>query len=568
MSRVTVWAAPMARTRLTPRWQGLRPDLRERLYPPMPTDRLTGWLWPILVSVLAGYIRFSHLDRPHALVFDEVYYAHDAESLLKHGVERGPQFADPAFIVHPPLGKWMIAIGEWLFGGGDKTINGVVYPSNPNGWRFSAAVVGTLAVLMLARTVRRMTRSTLLGCVAGLLLALDGLAVVQSRIATLDIFLMFWVVAAFACLVADRDWGRRRLADRLERAGTPFVDGPKIGFRPWRWLFAVCLAGAIATKWAGLFYAALFVVLAVFWDVRARRTGGAQKPRRTTVRFDALQLFGALLLVPVLYTASWGGWFATSGGYDRHWAEDASNHSEWHIGPVDLGGVGNWMPDVVRSWVHYHRDMYYFHSHLHPTKADPKYSLHPYQSHTWTWLALARPVSYYYQSPKTGDVVDGMECKAKRTVDPKTGALVPGTCSQEVLGIGTPAIWWASIPALAVMLFYWVGRRDWRAGAAFLGVLITIVGWIPSDIHKRTMFLFYALPAVPFMAIALTLCIGYAIGSARASPMRRMFGTAAAGAYLIVVLGTFVIYSYPVLTAQVVTYDHWKNDLMWFTSWI
>jgi dolichyl-phosphate-mannose--protein O-mannosyl transferase len=287
---------------------------------------------------------------------------------------------------------------------------------------------------------------------------------------------------------------------------------------------------------------------------------------RQAFRFDVVPLVGAALLIPVLYTASWAGWFATSGGYDRQWAQ--TNQSHWHIGPLDLPGIGSHMPDVIRSWVHYHHDIYYFHDHLHPSTADPKYGLHPYQSHTWTWPVLARPVAYYYQSPKAGEVVDGMQCTAKSTVDSKTGATVAGTCSQEVLGIGTPAIWWAAIPALAVMLFYWVGRRDWRAGAAFLGVLVTIVGWIPSDLHHRTMFLFYALPAVPFMVIALTLCIGYAIGPARASPFRRMFGTAAAGAYLMVVLGTFFIWSYPVLTAQVVTYDHWKNDLMWFTSWI
>src|SRR3954454_3338785 len=195
-------------------WQGLRPDLRERLVRPMPTDRLLGWLLPLLITDFAAYLRFHHLTRPKAknpLVFDEVYYAHDADSLLHHGVELGPTFNHgPAvndFIVHPPVGKWMIAVGEWFFPGAHtRTIGGTIYPGDTFGWRFSAAVVGTLAVLIIARTVRRMTRSTLLGCAAGLLLALDGLEFVQSRIATLDIFLMFWILAAFACLVADRDW--------------------------------------------------------------------------------------------------------------------------------------------------------------------------------------------------------------------------------------------------------------------------------------------------------------------------------------------------------------------------
>src|SRR5262249_57206532 len=96
-------------------------------------------------------------------------------------------------VVPPPFGKILIAGGEWVFG------------LTPFGWRFATALVGSLAILLLARTARRMTRSTLLGCVAGLLLALDGLEFVMSRTALLDIFVMFWVLAAFGALVVDRD---------------------------------------------------------------------------------------------------------------------------------------------------------------------------------------------------------------------------------------------------------------------------------------------------------------------------------------------------------------------------
>ena len=68
----------------------------------------------------------------------------------------------------------------------------------PFGWRFAGALIGTLSVLIFARVARRMTRSTLLGCAAGLLLALDGMHLVTSRTAILDIFVMFWVLAGFA----------------------------------------------------------------------------------------------------------------------------------------------------------------------------------------------------------------------------------------------------------------------------------------------------------------------------------------------------------------------------------
>ena len=67
-------------------------------------------------------------------------------------------------------------------------------------------------VLVMARLARRLTGSTVLGLVAGLLLMLDGLHFVLSRLALLDIFLAFFLLCAVACLVADRDWYRARMA--------------------------------------------------------------------------------------------------------------------------------------------------------------------------------------------------------------------------------------------------------------------------------------------------------------------------------------------------------------------
>jgi Dolichyl-phosphate-mannose--protein O-mannosyl transferase len=147
-----------------------RPDLRGWLAPVVPGSRLVGWLGPLLITAFAAFLRFDRLANPHSVVFDETYYAKDAYALLKFGHEHStidnPQadklflggHADQiwqgggSFVAHPPVGKWMIAIGEWLFG------------ATPFGWRFIPALIGTLSVLILARIARRMTRSTLLGC--------------------------------------------------------------------------------------------------------------------------------------------------------------------------------------------------------------------------------------------------------------------------------------------------------------------------------------------------------------------------------------------------------------------
>jgi dolichyl-phosphate-mannose--protein O-mannosyl transferase len=63
-----------------------RARIRERLAPPMPADRLWGWVGPLLVAFVAGVLRFWNLGRPKAFIFDETYYAKDAWSLLNFGV--------------------------------------------------------------------------------------------------------------------------------------------------------------------------------------------------------------------------------------------------------------------------------------------------------------------------------------------------------------------------------------------------------------------------------------------------------------------------------------------------
>jgi len=504
---------------------------RRRILPP--TDGRGGWLATLVVTLLAGLLRVVRLDLPEGRIFDEVYYVCDAQNLLRFGVEvatLGSSDTDPTassrceptgsagFIVHPPLGKWAIALGLRAFG------------TNEFGWRIAAAVAGTLMVLVLVRVTRRMTGSTTLACLAGLLLALDGLHLVQSRVAMLDIFVAAWVLSAFACLVADRDAVRRRLAvtDDLDLVG----HGPRLGVRWWRLAAGVCLGAAVATKWSALYYVAVLVLLAFAWEVGARRTAGVRSPVRATVVRSAAPLLATLLVLPAaLYVLSWAGWFLTDDGYDRQWAE---------TNPA--GGLAGAVPEALRSWWQYHREIFGFH--------DDLSQRHNYQSHPAGWLLLARPVSYYYPSD----------------IGPGDFGCEVASCSREVLALGTPAIWWATVPALVALLWLWVSRRDWRPAAALVMVLTAIVPWVRDDLDGRTMFLFYALPAVPFMCLGLALVAGWALGGAGASLQRRRTATIGLGVYVSLVIVNFA-YLYPVLAAQTLPNEAWQAR-MWFSSWI
>ncbi|HEY2518903.1 MAG TPA: phospholipid carrier-dependent glycosyltransferase [Streptosporangiaceae bacterium] len=512
--------------------------LRDRLVPALPSDRLWGWIGTLLVTAFGGYLRFDRLRVPRTLIFDETYYAKDAWSYLQYGVEvqtfaakkanaiiqaGGTHFfmpkTPPEYVVQPPLGKWLIAGGEWLYG------------LNSLGWRFSAAVFGTLSILLICRITRRLTRSTLLGCIAGLLMSLDGLEFVMSRTGLLDIFLMFFILAAFGCLVIDRDVSRARLAAAVTANGTSGL-GPGIGIHWWRVAAGFFLGCACASKQFGAWYIVGFAGLAIAWDVGARRAVGIGRFWVSALVKDAKWLPVSFGLVPLaVYIASWSGWFASSLGWDRHYAATQ--------------GVRTPVLSALYSLYEYHIQMLQFGVGLK--------THHPYESQPWDWLVISRPVAYAYQcytSPTSHQV-----CPSNYT-GPRW--------SQEVLAIGTPAIWWAAIPALVFCALWWLLHRDWRAGAVVLAMLTGWVTWFPFV--SRTKFYYYALEFEPFMIMAIVLCIGLIIGATRGSVARRSIGAAVTGAYLLVVLLNFV-YLYPILAGKVIPYSAWLSR-MWYHGWI
>jgi dolichyl-phosphate-mannose-protein mannosyltransferase len=357
-----------------------------RLASPMPNDGWWGWAGPLLVTLFGGWLRFFRLSVPDAISFDETYYVKDAWSLLHHGVElctssnsnlntmiaqqhdtnifamcSGGGYGE--YVVMPPLGKWLIGVGEWLFG------------LNSFGWRFSVALFGTLAILLICRIVRRMTRSTLLGCIAGFLLSLDGLEFVLSRTGILDIFLMFFVLAAFGCLVIDRDLSRARLTALIQSDAPSTGAGPKLGIRKWRIFAGLMIGCACAVKWDAIWFLMGFVVLCIAWDVGARRAAGLPGYWRGALVNDGKWLPVTLGAIPlVTYLATWTGWFVTSEGYDRQYAAQHGVH---------IPGIS-----ALYSLYEYSQSMWQFDSTLH--------AYQPYQSQPWGWIVIARPIAYYY----------------------------------------------------------------------------------------------------------------------------------------------------------------------------
>ena len=531
------------------------PSARRRLAPALRNDdRFVAWAATAAITMLAGFLRLWKLGRPHQFLFDETYYAKDGWSLWHHGYVTG--YVDdandkilaghldglwtssPSMVVHPETGKWLIGLGEHLFG------------MDPFGWRIASAVVGTLMVAVMIRLARRLTGSTLLGCVAGLLLCFDGLQFVLSRLALLDIFLAFFLLCAVACLVADRDWGRLRLArlvpaEYRARAGDW---GPvrALLWRPWRLAAGVLFGLACATKWNAIFPLAAFGVLVWMWDAGARRAIGVRHPRLRSMLVDALPAFGYLVVVAfVVYVVSWTGWLLHAGAYERALSDTQYGPYWGNYLKHDATGFFPELWQSLRSLWHYHHDVYVFHTQF-LDKAT-----HTYQSKPQGWLILNRPVGVEADL----DIKPGVQgCDAARG----------STCLRQVLLLGTPALWWGGVPALLYAVYAWIGKRDWRFGLAVVGVLASWLPWIPND--DRPIFSYYAVAIIPFTILALTLCLGTMIGGPRASYHRRMWGTAFAGAFVVLVVVNFAWF-WPIYTGELITTPQWL-DRIWFGRWI
>ena len=479
------------------------PRRRRDGHPRLPDDGRRAWLLTAALGVLTLISRLWDISYPHALLFDEAYYPPEAHDLLTWGHEYNRGYT---FIVHPPLGKWLIALGEWLFG------------YDPLGWRFASAIAGTIAVVVLARLGRRLTGSTLLGLFAGLLLAVDGFSFTLARIGLLDVFLQMFVVAAVACLVVDRDQVRARVL----AAGS--VTGFPLGPRTWRLAAGFLFGCSCAVKWSGVWFLAFFAVLSLLWDRTAWRDAGVAHPTRTALRRGLPGAAWALGLLPVLtYLASFTGWFLSESSQGKAWAQQHP-HTAFPF-----------IPGALRSLWHQHAEWLTFHDHLS--------SPHPWESGPWSWLVDGRPILLW--NPQ------GLAAPSGEQI------------VRYILMVGTPTLWLAFIPALVWLLWRIVARRD---PAAVTVAVAIAAGWLTWFLNlERTMFIFYIAPALPFFILAVTLALQDVLGPPHADPLRRQIGLGAVCLYVAIVGATFAFF-YPVLTGQPLPHVDWLRR-MWFPSW-
>ncbi len=389
----------------------------------------------MVVLLVAAVIRLWGLPSPHSLYWDEQYYVFDAEVYLGGGigqpVGQPPEvkIADEGTWIHPPLGKWVIA----LLGVGPIGLRSI-------GWRLPSAAFGIGGVALLYLLAFRLWRSEWWAGLASLLLALDGLHIVQSRIAMLDIFLTTFITAGLLFLVLDRERmdidaapGRWRRVERM--FGSPY--------RVWSGVF---LGAAVATKWSGVFALVFAAGLCSIWLF----TGGRRASRSSLAA--AGTLVASFAVIPLgVYLLSYVSFF-------------------YQHGPA----IHDFLSLQLRMLEYQQR-----HLHIQPENSQP-----------WTWPLLLHPIRYF-RATTTGTVY-------------------------AIVALGNPAIWWGFLALLPVGLFTVARRPTWRDALIFGGYVAMFLPWL---VVPRSQFLFYMLPAVPFMCLGIA-----AILRGLPSPVARVAG--------------------------------------------
>jgi dolichyl-phosphate-mannose--protein O-mannosyl transferase len=418
---------------------------------------------PILIAIGAFFLRVINLGTPKGFVFDEVYYVDGARDFLRYGVEVAG--SKPEFVVHPPIGKWCIALGIKIFGDSEF------------GWRIAAAVAGTLIILIAARLAHELFYSPFLTAITAALMAFDGLLLVHSRTALLDLFLTLFI------LTAAYFWFRRQY-----------------------WYSGIFFGLALATKWSALYFIALFALVTLFRLLKAT-------PVKESLREVGIRILQFGFLPLGIYLTSWAGWLFSDRGWNRDYASNP-----------------------LASLFYYHKQMLDFHTSL--------VEKHSYQANPWGWLIMKRPTSFFYESPQG--------CGST-------------SCSQEVLALGTPVLWWSATIALLFLIGLWAWQFyqrsiDKKLTFILLGVIAGYLPWF--FFQKRTTFSFYAIVFEPFLVLAIVYCAKLFIDKSKnpANAQVIILG------FVAVVFLNFVFFL-PIYLGEVITYAQWQMR-MWFVSWI
>ncbi len=424
----------------------------------------------------------NHLCRTY---FDEIYYTNTAYDMI-HGL---PTFER----THPPFGKILIAIGALLFG------------FNPFGFRFIGVLFGILMLPFLYLLGRNITNDRGIGAFISFIFAFDFMHYTQTRIATLDVFVTFFIIIMYYFM---------EQYIRLNFYDTPLA-------KTWFPLgtCGIAFGFGIASKWTG-FYAGAGLAILFFYQMFKRYREyrfALQSPSESTNGINhstIIQTFWSnfwktiafcllfFITIPfIIYLFSY-----------LPYVEETNS------------GLFKRMFDSQEV-------MFTFHSTLDST--------HPYSSRWYEWPIMVRPILYCAQ-------------------------IIGGYAYTGISAFGNPFVWWAGIPAFLFMIYLALKKKDKYAGFLCISYLAQYLPWV---FIKRYTFIYHYFPSVPFVALMIgysflklkNITLEKKIIDKKSFYCLLIIYSAAT-------YGLFQLFL-PVLTGEPISYSYAEDYLRWFETW-
>jgi dolichyl-phosphate-mannose-protein mannosyltransferase len=152
-------------------------------------------LTSLVLGVIALALFLAGIGNPATIYYDEGLYVPVAKAFLNNAPDPSPY--------GPPLGKFLVAIGIKLVG------------DNPLGWRIASAVCGSLTLVAVFLWTYLLSKDYGIACIAAVLTLVNNFLFVMSRVAMMDVFLVFFLlwglVAYSAALELDLGIAKRRI---------------------------------------------------------------------------------------------------------------------------------------------------------------------------------------------------------------------------------------------------------------------------------------------------------------------------------------------------------------------
>ncbi len=302
----------------------------------------TKYLIILTILILAILTRFFYFNHPAEVVFDEVHFGKFIRSYFTH---------ENYFDIHPPLGKLLIAvmakIGSADIAKEDFSKIGQSYNARDLFiLRLLPAIFSVLFVLLIYLAALRLTNLATAAFVSGIMILFDNSIIVQSRIALLDIFLLFFGFSAIYLLLIQQ-----------EKTGKT------------KWLFiilsGISLGACYSIKWTGFSVIFMVCLLALYQLFKNKNW------KEFIIKLSVIYLISFIFYVAVFSVHF--SLLTKSGPGDAYMSQDFKNKP------------------FAQKFYELNEKMFIYNKNI--------TTQHPYQSKWYQWPINQKPIFYWQKTP-------------------------------------------------------------------------------------------------------------------------------------------------------------------------